>query len=1564
MYSIWGDPFPSGYGSLSRGVGMPYPSPFATQGKMWTPMEVRSLFHTCRIYFLTSPLVNAVITKMAAYPITELLYETTDDHVRDTLQSLMEDTIDLRTVLIEAGLDYFVFGNALLSVVFPFIKFLHCPNCKAPEKATRADFTFSGGKFNMTCKKCGVTADAKVEDVYVTNVSGIRIIRWNPEDFVIYHNPVTGERLYRYTVPSSLRHDIITGKRHVVTKTPQAFIESVSTDRSLVFHNDTLFHMKRPCASSNVLGRAWGVPIILPVLEDVFYLQMLRKAQECVSPNTLIETSVGFKRADDVLVGDLVRTHTGKWQPVEDKWYRDARPEEVGRRITVTSLRGISSVFSPHHPVLTIRRSTLKRRSDTKDTQRSSAILRNPHLYEEYICPTDKVNVGDYLLYPRYLPEKDTVVDVAACTGLTHTEEYVYSMCSLETAYAFEHPSNCKKTNARKVSDRLHARGTEPKRISRFLPVGRDLAYFMGWYAGDGACSNRSVTFYLGLGNEYRDLVLSAHNVFGVKATIEEHENRRVVSVNSTLVRKFVKGFLPGVALTKKTPAEILNGSRDAKLYYLKGLFEADGYVGENRAELVTISRELAYDAYRMLLHLGCIATIAEKEPVSSVLSTGRTIQGKNTVYSVCVCNRSLCRLLALWGGKEPLEVVSGKSGFFWKNYFATRVHSVEECQEDTYIDFKVSVDTTFCTPGIATKNSVASEHLIPLRILFPQGTSGQDQPFNTMRLTDWQAQVQEEITKWRRDRNYVPVLPVPIGNQTVAGDGRALLLHQEIRVTAEHIVAGMGTPLEFAFGGLCLEKQALTPTTHGIIEVGSLASERTETSRVITEPLLADTFDGKHAVTFSHNVGLKSVCAVKVRDGSVIRGAPTHPVLVLNEDMSLGWKNLEELTQGEYLVKKIGGEVWSKKKASLPFITAGRGRRKDIIFPTEMTLELASICGYLISEGHVDKERIRFANTDKEVVNHYQELFKKTFGIEPPLREVQPTRENCSVAWHSECWSRDLAAFFIAIGCDGNCYEKKIPDVVLQSPREYIGAFLQTYYEGDGGLCIKYPGSGAIRAVTTSKRLAGQLQVVLLNAGIASSVYPPSAANETYKIDIRTGVDRFASFCGFFSQRKKALLASLTDKEELRPVPYAKECINALKRKFPQHSWVRDFTPLAMDEEKAAYTSAELLSLLGKSDRELLTREIASGNLTPRVEGRRNIFSKEAIEQWVKDYGVPTRGNNEWPSCYKKHFSLQRLRRSNLSLVEEHDKDLYARFQRILEGDLLFEEVVSVTHEELLEEMVDLTVPGPDCYIANGFICHNSYAGTSVSLRMLENSMLNYRQGHTRFLRWSSRKISSYMSWPETGMSLRDFRMADDLNRQQYNFNLWNAGLLSGQDILEEIGKDYNDQMKKRRNEEKAFFEQQKRQMTAQAEAQVLAQKIQNKAQIEMQLEMQAMMPQQTMPAEGQAQQSGVEQQPGAEQQAIPQEQLMSDTQQQAGVGPLQQGGSPLTLQQGQNAAMTPEIGSHVSLSLIASQIAERLKALPPSARFSELAIIRKESAALADEVARLMSTSPQLSA
>lgn len=116
---------------------------------------------------------------------------------------------------------------------------------------------------------------------------------------------------------------------------------------------------------------------------------------------------------------------------------------------------------------------------------------------------------------------------------------------------------------------------------------------------------------------------------------------------------------------------------------------------------------------------------------------------------------------------------------------------------------FPVLKDTFYLQILRKAQEAIAQEHIVPLRVLFPQAGSNTSDPYTTINLDSWKTRIEGEIAKWKYDNNYIPILPLPIANETIGGDGRALMLHQEMEAWSRHIIAGMGVPEEFVFGGM-----------------------------------------------------------------------------------------------------------------------------------------------------------------------------------------------------------------------------------------------------------------------------------------------------------------------------------------------------------------------------------------------------------------------------------------------------------------------------------------------------------------------------------------------------------------------------------------------------------------------------------------------------------------------------------------------------------------------------------------------------------------------------------------
>lgn len=77
------------------------------------------------------------------------------------------------------------------------------------------------------------------------------------------------------------------------------------------------------------------------------------------------------------------------------------------------------------------------------------------------------------------------------------------------------------------------------------------------------------------------------------------------------------------------------------------------------------------------------------------------------------------------------------------------------------------------------------------------------------------------------------------------------------------------------------------------------------------------------------------------------------------------------------------------------------------------------------------------------------------------------------------------------------------------------------------------------------------------------------------------------------------------------------------------------------------------------------------------------------------------------------------------------------------------------------------------------------TYAGSSVSMRMLENYFLSNIHSQKRLLGWVIKRIGSYMNWPIPSARFKPFKMADDLQRQAFMFQLNQAGKISDTTLL-----------------------------------------------------------------------------------------------------------------------------------------------------------------------------------
>lgn len=97
---------------------------------------------------------------------------------------------------------------------------------------------------------------------------------------------------------------------------------------------------------------------------------------------------------------------------------------------------------------------------------------------------------------------------------------------------------------------------------------------------------------------------------------------------------------------------------------------------------------------------------------------------------------------------------------------------------------------------------AIALDYVVPLRIISPKTATGNADPVLTINLSRWSNEMKNSVKKWRRDPLHIMWSPIPAEVTHLGGQARALMTLGEVQAAEDNIVAAMGLPKEFIYGG------------------------------------------------------------------------------------------------------------------------------------------------------------------------------------------------------------------------------------------------------------------------------------------------------------------------------------------------------------------------------------------------------------------------------------------------------------------------------------------------------------------------------------------------------------------------------------------------------------------------------------------------------------------------------------------------------------------------------------------------------------------------------------------
>ncbi|HEV7503349.1 MAG TPA: replicative DNA helicase [Thermoanaerobaculia bacterium] len=334
----------------------------------------------------------------------------------------------------------------------------------------------------------------------------------------------------------------------------------------------------------------------------------------------------------------------------------------------------------------------------------------------------------------------------------------------------------------------------------------------------------------------------------------------------------------------------------------------------------------------------------------------------------------------------------------------------------------------------------------------------------------------------------------------------------------------------------------------------------------------------------------------------------------------------------------------------------------REVPSGVEQTMSDAEVAllGHLIGDGcTLPRHAIQYTTREEDLAQTVVALAIQAFGDEVRPR-INPERSwfqvyLTSTRHHTHGRRSAVAEWLDGLGVWGlRSYEKRLPAKLFEQPEAAIGRFLRHLWSTDG--CIRVPRKGrgypAIYYATSSPELARDVQALLARVGLRGrlEVHPqPGKGRDQYHVKLsgRSQILRFADAVGAVGAYKTACLAEALANVTARPENTNRDII-------PREVWDLHVRP-AMKE--SGVTHRRLHTEIGT----------AYAGLT----------------------------------IFKQNLSRERAMRVAVATQAE-------ALRILAESDIYWDQVASI-QEDGVEEVFDLSVPGPHNFVAGDLYVHNS---------------------------------------------------------------------------------------------------------------------------------------------------------------------------------------------------------------------------------------------------------------
>lgn len=329
--------------------------------------------------------------------------------------------------------------------------------------------------------------------------------------------------------------------------------------------------------------------------------------------------------------------------------------------------------------------------------------------------------------------------------------------------------------------------------------------------------------------------------------------------------------------------------------------------------------------------------------------------------------------------------------------------------------------------------------------------------------------------------------------------------------------------------------------------------------------------------ITFN---GVKKLKRITLDSGLEQEATLNHPLLVVNQLGEFEWVKTEDITEGDLLVTRAGDNIYGSNNV----VTC---------------LKEAYCIGALIADGTLsDKRKLMFSNDRPELLGMLGNYFKE-LSPNKLCTKSNPKSKGTDILVHDVT---RVTEWFDRLGLEtGLAKDKEIPQCIMEAPKDIQLAFLSGYIECE---CSIDTERVSIEVTSASKKLVNQLQLMLKNIGILSTLREKVVRGYEHnyygRLNIRTKyAHRLLSMLTFTTPQRleqRELCYEVYATRKHRPfkeaIPNGRELLEAYGNSVPELGW----------KERKKFKGPKT-SLVGRDRVTALLKQFPSGDATLKAK-------------------------------------------------------------------------------------------------------------------------------------------------------------------------------------------------------------------------------------------------------------------------------------------------------------------------------------------------------------------------